>query len=345
MKTYTLTVIEKRLETKDAVTIVFKQPGLRKISYLAGQYITLIFNINGRKYLRPYSFSSTPNYDKFLEVTVKRVFKGIVSNYIHDELKVGDVVEILEPNGNFVLPTSEPYCNYILVLWCVGSGITPLFSIIKAALLDSAGNRKIILVYGCKTSEDVIFSSQLDVLKHKFSERLSIYKFYSQQLVDEYSSTIQTGRINSNYILNYLSNEFKINQTLHFICGPSFLKSSVKQELVNYEIPNNQIFTEEFELAKNEADFIDIETQQVIIKFKDIVYNIKVQKGKSILEAGLDAQIDLPYSCQTGNCSICKGKITNGEVKQILPKHSDLNEQEFQLCCTFPKDEKVIVEV
>ena len=86
MKQYTLTIQEIRKETRDTITLCFKQPGIRKIRYQAGQYITLIVRINGRKYARPYSFSSSPSVDSFIEVTVKRMPDGIVSNYIHNEL-------------------------------------------------------------------------------------------------------------------------------------------------------------------------------------------------------------------------------------------------------------------
>ena len=101
MKQFTLKIFEIRKETSETITLCFKQPGLRKIKYKAGQYITLIVRINGRKYARPYSFSSAPSVEATIEVTVKRVFDGIVSNYIHDELKVGDVLEVLEPMGDF----------------------------------------------------------------------------------------------------------------------------------------------------------------------------------------------------------------------------------------------------
>jgi ring-1,2-phenylacetyl-CoA epoxidase subunit PaaE len=121
---YTLTIHEIRKETKDAITLCFKQPGLQKIKYQAGQYITLIVKINGRKYARPYSFSSAPSVDTALEITVKRMPDGIVSNYINNELKVGDVVEVLEPMGDFTFNRINPI-NHVY-LWGVGSGITLL---------------------------------------------------------------------------------------------------------------------------------------------------------------------------------------------------------------------------
>lgn len=119
MKNYTLKVHDIKKETKDTITICFKQPGLKKIKYHAGQYLTLSTRINGRKYTRPYSFSSAPSVDSFLETTIKRVPNGIFSNHIHDTLQVGDIVEVMEPMGDFVY-THDEFFNSIY-FWGVGS--------------------------------------------------------------------------------------------------------------------------------------------------------------------------------------------------------------------------------
>src|ERR1700676_3508127 len=103
MKFYTLRVIDIRRETQDCLTVIFKQPGLKRIKYFAGQYLSLIFRINGRRYIRPYSFSSAPGVEATLNITIKRVPGGIVSNHILDKLKVDDIIEVMEPMGDFIL--------------------------------------------------------------------------------------------------------------------------------------------------------------------------------------------------------------------------------------------------
>lgn len=114
MRNYTLKVLEVRKETIDSVTLCFKQPGLKKIKYLAGQYLTLQFRINGRRYIKPYSFSSTPLIDSTLNVTVKRVPGGIVSNYINDIVKVDDVIEVQEPLGDFIFESDDSIQSVVL---------------------------------------------------------------------------------------------------------------------------------------------------------------------------------------------------------------------------------------
>jgi len=132
MLNYILKVVEIRKETNDTVTLCFKQPGLKKIKYLAGQYLTLIFRINGRRYIRPYTFSSCPGVDSYLEVTVKRVENGLVSNHINDMVNVGDSIEVMPPMGDFVYKTNPTIKD--VYLWSLDSGITPLLSIAKYML-------------------------------------------------------------------------------------------------------------------------------------------------------------------------------------------------------------------
>ncbi len=335
MTTYTLTIADIRQETTDAVTLCFKQPGLKKIRYKAGQYLTLVFKINNRRYIRPYSFSSAPMVDSFLEVTIKRVFGGIVSNHICDHVKVGDTIEVMEPMGDFVISDSLEATGGNIVLWGVGSGITPLFSIAKYLLAQKA-NHHITMVYGNRTADTVIFKKHLAELQVHYANSFKLWQFYTQLFVDDNQPFLVQGRIEPSKVLDVLKAEKDIKHTYHYICGPAGLKEAVKTALTNYGVPTNQVFSEDFELVKDEKDFVNVFTQNVTIIKEGVSTVVEVVKGKSILEAGLDALIDMPYSCQTGNCSICKGKIITGSVKQILPKHTDLKADEYQLCCSYP---------
>lgn len=345
MTSYTLTIVDKRIETSDTVTVVFKQPGLKKIAYLPGQFLTLIFKINGRRYLRPYSFSSAPGIDKFLEVTVKRVSGGLVSNYVCDIVAIGDVVEVLPPMGDFVMPSEVAYNNYPIVLWGVGSGITPLFSMIKYILQANITQQQVILVYGNRNTDTVIFKQQIEALQQQYPDKFTVWNFYTQITDAERDMQNTKGRIAPSIVLDALSKNLDLSKSLHYICGPSGLKLAVKEALASCEIPSEQVFSEDFELVKNEADFVDIITQLVTINQASLQTVIEVVKGKSILEAGLDALLDMPYSCQTGNCSVCKGTLLSGSVKQLLPKHADLGANEYQLCCTYPKSEGVVFTI
>ena len=344
MKQYTLTIQEIRKETEDTITICFKQPGLRKIKYYAGQYITLILRINGRKYARPYSFSSAPSVDSTLEVTVKRVPNGVVSNYINTELKVGDVVEVLEPMGDFTCETIQSIQS--IFLWGVGSGITPLFSIIKE-VLHQLPDTPIHLIYGNKNQESTIFRNQLSHLKQEYPTVFAMTNFYSQIDNVMESNSIHKGRISSDFLTNLLVQHENLKESVHYICGPKGLKDTIQSCLIDLEVPTSSIFVEEFELVIDPKELEDVRDSKVNVFFQGEQSEIFVPKGKSILDVALDNDIELPYSCQTGNCSSCKATLSRGSLKMIglAKERVDLSQDEFLLCCSYPLVNEVNIEV
>lgn len=344
MKYYTLKVLEIRTETNDTVTVVFKQPALKKVKYSAGQYLTLIFRINGRRYIRPYSFSSAPTVDESLEITVKRVPGGIVSNHIIDKLKAEDAVEVMEPLGNFTINDNVSADAHV-VLWGAGSGITPLMSIAKYSLAQKTFEH-VTLVYGNRNEDSIIFSSKIQQLT-KHYENFTVWHFHTRLKIASGNPYLIEGRIDATKIISVLKTEKDIKNTYHYICGPTGLKESVKKELLSTGVPNEHIYAEDFEVVRNPADFEEIITRQVTIDNGDSKLNIEVTKGKSILEAGLDAMLDLSYSCQTGDCLVCKATLVRGEVKTIgvekLPE--GLLQDECLLCSSFPLTDDIIIKV
>jgi ring-1,2-phenylacetyl-CoA epoxidase subunit PaaE len=343
MKNYTLKVYDIRQETKDTITLCFKQPGLKKIKYQAGQYLTLSIRINGRKYLRPYSFSSAPSVDSLLETTIKRVPEGMFSNHIHDTIQIGDVVEVLEPMGDFI--HEEDGLLDGVCFWGVGSGITPLMSIIKEMLI-SKPNVKVNLVYGNKNFESTIFLGLIEELLKQYPNNLQVWHFHSQYNHDENHHHVKSGRISKEFVFDLLK-DVDVVKTKHYICGPVDLKSTIKEALVILKYPKENIFSEDFELVKNPKDFEDIATHNVNIHFQGIDTVVEVEKGKSVLEAALDAGIELPYSCQTGSCNTCKGKLIAGELRMIglSKERDDLEPQDYLLCCSYPLSEGICVEL
>ncbi len=342
---FTLKIAEIKRETKDVVTLLFKQPGLKKIKYLPGQYLTLIFRINNRKYIRPYSFSSAPHIDQTLNVTVKRVSGGIVSNHIADCLQVGDAVEVIEPMGDFTLENKEIEHNNHVILWGVGSGITPLFSIAKYALFNQTVSH-ITLVYGNQNFENAVFIDQIFALQKQYPHTFRVFYFHTkQEIVQGYPDIIE-GRIDAEKVIRVLQEEKKLINTVHYICGPFGLKESVKEVLNKYNISQENIFSEDFDLKNDPKKFNNVSTQQVKINQQNNIFPVEVIKGKTILEAALDALIDLPYACQTGSCLLCKAQLINGRVRSILNQPAKiLPENECLLCCSIPLTNDVEVLV
>jgi len=345
MKIYTLRVLDIKKETNDTVTICFKQPVLKKIKYLAGQYLTLIFRINGRRYVRPYSFSSCPGVDSLLEITVKRIPGGIISNHINDAINIGDSIEAMEPMGDFFYQEDKDPSINCIILWGVGSGITPLISIAKY-ILFTYSDKKVILLYGNRNHESVIFRGQIHHLQQKFTNNFTAWHFLTQAIVDESNPFVVQGRINPEKVFANLKQD-DLENAVHYICGPPGLKESVKSAFNLKGISSDRINTEDFELIKNPKDFEDIRTQFIDLTFNNINTTLEIVKGKSILEAGLDANIELPYSCQTGNCITCKGELLSGTVKTIgIDKFPEgLAQNEYLLCCSYPLSNDVKINI
>jgi len=346
MQHYTLKVIDKRKETDDTVTLVFKQPGLKKIKYQAGQYLTLIFYINGRRYLRPYSFSSAPTIDSNIEVTIKRVPGGVVSNHIIDKVRIDDLIETMEPLGDFTLDNEFITEKTHVVLWGAGSGITPLISIAKYALHLKTVEH-LTLVYGNRTTESAIFGDVINRLKSSYSNSFSSWHFYTQLYLPIEEPLIIKGRIDAQEVLAVIEKEKDISQTVHYICGPIGLKESIKEALRNAGVDDNRIFSENFQAERNLRDFDNIITRNVVLEQRGQRSEIEVIKGKSVLEAGLDALLELAYSCQTGNCKVCRARINRGQIKMIGAKlqKEELPANECLMCCSFPLTEDVELSI
>ena len=342
MTNYTLKVIDIRRETNDTITICFKQPGLKKVKYRAGQYLTLILRINGRRYVRPYSFSSAPGVDELLEITVKRVPGGIVSNHLHDVVRVGDDLPVLPPMGDFVY--SHDGSDHVF-LWGAGSGITPLISIAKDILVRNP-EVKVSLVYGNRSHDSVIFADLIKKLLASYKGKFQAWNFLTQPTVTEQQPYLIQGRIDTASVLSIMKT-VSGERSVHFICGPPGLKTSVKEALALLSITDRQIFSEDFELVKDPKDFENIRTRTVHLKFESQLHSVEVVKGKSILESALDAGIELPYVCQTGSCDTCMAMLLKGEAQMIglTKERHDLMPDNYLLCCTYPVSDDVNIEI
>lgn len=340
---FTLTVISVISETLNTKTIVFKQPRLKKIKYQAGQYVTLVLNIQGRRYLRAYSFSSAPSVDFNLEITVKRKRGGIVSNYICDNFKVGDLIEVIEPMGKFIFDY-KANVNTIF-LWGVGSGITPLFSLLKE-ILHTSPNASIVLAYGNQNLESTIFYKQIETFANSYTKNLRVYNFISRDESVKESDFLKKGRISKQFIMEVLNIDFSDFNSAHFVCGPTDFISSVKDVLLEKGVSDSRINFERFENTINSEELTEVKSCQASIVFKGCETLVFIPRGKTILESALDNKIGIPYFCQIGDCEKCKGKLITGDLKTIGLNHvkNTLGEKEFFSCCSYPLTESIKVE-
>lgn len=348
-----LKVKEVIRETEDAITIVLQQPNV-KLPYKSGQFLTLIIPVEGEKHRRSYSLSSSPVVDEQLAVTVKMVAGGKISSHLVKNLKQGDHLEVMHPMGNFTIECND-HNKRNIVLIGAGSGITPLISIAKT-VLSAEPLSNVFLIYGNRNENSIIFKEQLNDLKKEHGDRLNMVHVLSQPIS---KLTLPSGRLNQTSIIKLLESFPKLNFNTadYYICGPHGLMEEAKKALEILQVPSEKIHKESFLPAADTAATTNASTvpeasagneQEVTILYQGSEYKFNVPKGKTILEAALDEDIDLPYSCQSGMCTACMGKCTSGKVK--LDDPDGLSDKEIQqgfvlTCVGHPASANVIIEI
>ena len=332
MNTFHKLSIKNRIqETADAVSLVFEVPENLKtnFSFKAGQYITLKATINGSEIRRAYSICSAPESGE-LKVAIKTVDNGIFSTYATSQLKVGNVLEVHEPEGKFVL---EPTRSNNYLGMAAGSGITPVLSMIKA-VLQREPSSSFTLIYGNKSSEETMFKAELDALSVTYDTRFNLHYVFSRQ--NEEGSLF--GRIDkghTNYFIKNIYKNWSFKTT--FLCGPEEMIKTVSATLKENRYKESQILFELFTASVNEESNSQIKEGQteVTVLLDDEEFTFTMKQTDDILAAALRNDVDAPYSCQGGVCSSCLAKVTEG--KALMAKNNILTDDEvddgFILTC------------
>lgn len=345
---YNLMVKEVVRETADAVTIIFEQPENR-LDYRPGQFITLIQIIDNKKIRRAYSLCSSPFLEEDPAVTIKRVENGAMSNHVNDHLKAGDMVEIMEPMGSFTLDINASN-NRQVFLFGGGSGITPLLSIAKSILKEEAES-KVVLVYANRDKASVIFKNQLEDIENEHAEKFKLIHFLEDAPSNWLGFTgYMTIETLSQIIKEQTDEAFSDKE--YMTCGPEPMMNVVMETLKQLNVPEDKRHMESF-VAGNTSpkEIIDMDalpdrTVKVLLEGQE--YEYLVPKGKSILEAGLDENIDIPYSCQSGLCTACRGKCLQGSVRMEDGDGLSAEEKEqgyVLLCVSHAETDDVLVEI
>lgn len=340
-----LTIQEVVPIAKDAVNLVFEAPG-SDFDYQPGQFITLIQEVNGKKIRRAYSLCSTPFEDANPAVTVKRVPDGQMSNHVNDVLKAGDEVEIMEPMGLFTT-TYDPAAMRNIVFFGGGSGITPLYSLIRSVLLKEP-NSTLSLVYGNRSEEYIIFKDELHELASTYADRFNLIHILEEGEAD------YVGRPTKDTIAEIAGKLEMDASTEVFICGPQPMMDVVTDGLKQAGIADEQVRMESFEAGKTSpAEIIAEESEaesssEVSILLEGENYSITVPKQRAVLEVGLEDGLDMPYSCQSGLCTACRGKCLEGEISIDGAEgltQDEIDEGYVLLCVGKPLTDQVKVEI
>jgi len=334
---------------KEAVNVVFEKPE-GNFNYKPGQFITIIKEVEGKKIRRAYSLCTTPFEDEYPAVTVKRVPGGLMSNHINDTFKAGDEVEIMNPMGMFTTEYSAQNKRKA-VFFGGGSGITPLYSVMRSILIKEPTS-EVVLVYGNRSEEYIVFKEELSQLEADCGGRFKLVHILEE---DSKGFAQHVGRPTAEMISDLTKNLGVDRDTEFYICGPAPMMNITKEGLELAGITDQKIRMESFEAGKTSpADINDTgdntfegESEVTILMYGE-EHVIKVDAKDHILDAGLDANIDMPYSCQSGLCTACRAKCLEGQVDQQDAEGLTKSEEEegyVLLCVGKPKSPKIKLEV
>lgn len=337
-------------ETKDAISIWFENPAGGKIPYKSGQFLTLIVPINGKEVRRAYSLCSAPGVDEHLAVAVKRVENGLVSNFLNDSLRAGQRLKVMEPMGQFTTEYAATNKRH-LVMFAGGSGITPMMSHIKSTLTLEPESI-VSLLYANRDVDSIIFREELTKWETNHQGRLHVI-----HILDNAPMNWQgySGLLNRDMLTRLFERmpDWGFEKTTYLMCGPEGMMKNVEALLAEREIPAQKIFKESFvqgtiDKEKKEAAPAENKVRNVTIRYDGQDYQVAVPPNRTILETALEQGIDLPYSCQSGLCTACRGKALSGQVK--LDEEEGLSQSEraegYVLTCVgHPLTDDVVIEI
>ena len=346
---HSLKVKEIVKETNDTVSVSFQVPEDLKEAYAftPGQYLTLKLTINNEEQRRSYSICSSSAED--ITVAVKRVENGLVSSYLNEVLKENDEMEVMTPEGNFTLETGQAKKRKF-VGFAAGSGITPIMSMIKQLSMDEK-ETVFTLFYSNKMESDVIFKHQLDKLA---GDHLKINYIYTRQKLN---NPLLEGRIDKSKATELIKADLScLNADAFYLCGPEEMIFNVKSALEEFGVLNTKI---KFELFTTPVLMAEKPKQQeadenfdgealVTVIYDDEEIDFTLNKdGDTILDAAMDNDVDVPFSCKGAVCCTCKAKVTEGKV--TMDANYALSDQEVEdgyvlACQSHPASAKVTLD-
>ncbi len=345
-----LTVAEIVPETAEAMSIRFEIPAeLREtFRFRPGQHLTLRREIDGEELRRNYSLCVAPADDE-VKVTVKRIAGGIFSNWANDSLKPGDSIEVMPPHGSFTWDFDPSRANHY-VGFAGGSGITPVISLLKTALITEPESR-FTLFYGNRDSSSIIFLEELARLKNRFMGRLQVYHFLAEEAEDIDLFNGMLDREKCDLILSSLVMPEEVAS--FFICGPGPMMDAAEASLLDHGVARDRIHIERF-TADRPSAAIAAQMQALQSQAQGLTMLVTLDGRKrrvgfdaeagNILDSARKAGLPAPYACKAGVCATCRARVVSGEVE--MAARYGLSDDEIAAgyvltCQSIPKSEGV----
>jgi ring-1,2-phenylacetyl-CoA epoxidase subunit PaaE len=309
----TVTAIENT--TADAVVVSLRPTDGSVLSFVQGQYLTFKATIDGQEVRRSYSICSPVGQD-IVQVGIKRVQGGTFSNWANGGLTVGDTLKALSPMGHFHTPLS-PDQSHSYLGFAIGSGITPVLSIIRTTLATEP-NSSFSLVYANRSIQSIMFKEELEDLKNRFMNRLSVTHILKSGQED---IELFSGRLDQEKLADLFTKWLHVpNFKTAFICGPEDAMKTIASTLHSFGMAPENIKYELFGTARPRQAAQPISDQasaevHLKVTLDGASREIAGASGTSLLDAALNAGIEAPYACKAGVCSTCRCKVTVGAAE------------------------------
>lgn len=329
---FPLTVASIHPSTPESVVVEFAVPeSLRpQFAYQQGQYLTLRTTLAGEEVRRSYSLCSSP-LDQEWKVGIKKVPGGKFSTFAHETLKVGDQLEVRPAQGRFFVEV-DPQRKRNYLAFAAGSGITPVFSIIKTHL-QAEPRSTFKLFFINRSVASIMLKEELEALKNQYMERLEIFYFLTQEYRDV---PLFNGRLDPEKLEIIFKTICDLEEVdACFLCGPEQMILSTREFLLKKGFPKKDLHFELFhaegaqpEVRQQISEAFAGKQSEVTILEGGKSFRFQTPQGKeSILDAALRNAADLPFACKGGVCCTCRAKLVEGEVKMLV--HYGLEEEEI----------------
>lgn len=327
-----------RQDTRDSAIITL-EPSLL---FTQGQHLVVRATIDGEELRRTYSICSAVQ-DRIMRIGVKRALGGIFSNWLLDHVRTGGELECMGPEGEFHVPVNAGNAHSYAA-FAAGSGITPVFSIIKTTLLAEPQSR-FTLFYGNRASSTVMLREELADLKDRFLDRFVLIHVMSREHQD---IDLFNGRITGEKARELLVRFAPLNElNTVFLCGPAGMIESVRPVLDGVRV-KTEYFAPPDEAPIHRPIKGEIADCDVTLLLDGATYRYTLQgKNETVLDGAIRSGIDVRYSCKSGVCATCRAKLVAGQVD--MDANYALEDYEvargFVLCCqSYPVSKAVTVD-
>jgi ferredoxin-NADP reductase/DMSO/TMAO reductase YedYZ heme-binding membrane subunit len=308
-------------------------------AFRAGQFLNLSLDIDGTRHSRSYTIASPPTRDGYIELTVKREEHGRVSQFLHDMLMTGHTVTISAPAGRF---TFDPASADGVLLIAGGVGITPVMSILRD-LTDKSWSGQIDLVFSVRSAADVIFADELHLLAARHPT-LHVHLTITRDAPADWSG--RRGRITRDLIKELVPD---VANRPAFICGPTAMAASAREELLALGVPPDRITLESFTPAAAtpaQDNAVDESAGTATVIFARSDRSAPLPSNKTVLDVAESIGVPIDFQCRSGICGTCRCKLLSGHVTMTMRDAlSDADEADgYILACQAHASEDVTID-